>query len=148
MRGERAGHSLQPTALVNEAYLRLLNASQVRWQDRSHFLAMSARIMRRILVDHARARRFQKRGGGAQQVTLVEGLGGSDERPQDVVALDNALQTLARFDERKSRVVELRFFGGLTIAEIAHVLDVSPDTVMRDWKLAKAWLTRELTAAE
>jgi RNA polymerase sigma factor (TIGR02999 family) len=146
MRGERAGHSLQPTALVNEAYMRLMDARQVRWQDRSHFLAMSATIMRRILVDHARARQYQKRGGGAQRVTLVDGIGGSDERPHDVVALDDALEALARFDERKSRVVELRFFGGLGVDEIAHVLGVSRDTVMRDWKLAKAWLSRELTA--
>ena len=144
MRGERAGHSLQATALVNEAYLRLVDTRRVRWQDRSHFFAMSARLMRRILVDHARARLYQKRGGGAQRVTLVDTLGGSDERPHDLVALDDALEALARFDERRGQVVELRFFGGLTVEETAHVLGVSTDTVLRDWKLAKAWLLREL----
>ena len=144
MAGERAGNSLQATALVNEAYLRLVDAQRVRWQDRAHFLALSARLMRRVLVDHARARLFQKRGGGAQRVTLVEGLGGSDERPTDLVALDDALDALEKFDERKSRVVELRYFGGLSVKEAARVLGVSEDTVMRDWKLAKAWLLREL----
>jgi RNA polymerase sigma-70 factor (ECF subfamily) len=145
MNRERAGHSLQATALVNEAYMRLVDARRVGWKDRSHFLAMAATMMRRVLVDHARARLFQKRGGGAQRVTLVDGLAGSDERPHDVVALDDALEALARLDERKTRVVELRFFGGLTVEETAHVLGVSSDTVTRDWKLAKAWLTRELT---
>jgi len=144
MRGERAGHTLQATALVNEAYVRLVDTRQVRWQDRTHFLAMSARLMRRVLVDHARARLYQKRGGGALKVTLTDGLAGSDEQPQDVIALHDALDALAKFDERKSRVVELRFFGGLTVEETAHVLGVSPDTIMRDWKLAKAWLLREI----
>ena len=144
MYGERAGHSLQATALVNEAYLRLVDAQRVRWQDRSHFLAMSARLMRRVLVDHARARGYQKRGGAAVRVTLVEAIGGSDERPHDLVALDEALNALAKLDLRKSRVVELRFFGGLTAEETAHELGVSSDTVLRDWKLAKAWLLREL----
>ena len=144
MYGERAGHSLQATALVNEAYLRLVDARRVRWQDRSHFLAMSARLMRRVLVDHARARGYQKRGADAVRVTLVEAIGGSDERPLDLVALDEALDALAKFDARKSRVVELRFFGGLTAEETAHELGVSSDTVLRDWTLAKAWLLREL----
>lgn len=144
MRGERAGHSLQATALVNEAYMRLLDTQRVQWQDRSHFLAMSARLMRRILVDHARARRYQKRGGEARRVTLVADLGGSDERPHDLVALDDALEALARLDKRRGQLVELRFFGGLTVEETAHVLGVSADTVLRDWKLAKAWLLREL----
>ena len=144
MRGERAGHTLQATALINEAYVRLVDTRQVRWQDRTHFLAMSARLMRRVLVDHARARLYQKRGGGALKVTLTDGLAGSDEQPQDVIALHDALDALAKFDERKSRVVELRFFGGLTIEEIAPVLGVSADTIMRDWKLAKAWLLREI----
>jgi RNA polymerase sigma factor (TIGR02999 family) len=144
MRGERQEHSLQATALVNEAYLRLVDAQRVRWQDRSHFLAMSARLMRRVLVDHARMRGYQKRGGGAVRVTLVEGLGGSDERPHDIVALDEALEALAAFDERKSRVVELRFFGGLTNEETAQELGISIATVVRDWTLAKAWLLREL----
>lgn len=144
MRGERAGHSLQATALVNEAYLRLVDARRVRWQDRSHFLAMSARLMRRVLVDHARSRLYEKRGGGAQRITLVEGLEGSDERPHDLVALDDALEALARVNKRKAQVVELRFFGGLTGEETAHVLGVSTDTVTRDWQLARAWLLREL----
>lgn len=147
MRGERLEHSLQATALVNEAYLRLVDAQRVGWQDRSHFLAMSARLMRRVLVDHARMRGYQKRGGGAVRVTWVDGLGGSDERPHDIVALDEALEALATFDERKSRVVELRFFGGLSVEETAHELGISSDTVHRDWKLAKAWLLRELERA-
>ena len=148
MRGERLEHSLQATALVNEAYLRLVDTQRVRWQDRSHFLAMSARLMRRVLVDHARARGYQKRGGDAVRVTLVEGLGGSDERPHDIVALDDALEALAAFDERKSRVVELRFFGGLTHEETAQELGISIATVVRDWTLAKAWLLRELGHAD
>jgi RNA polymerase sigma-70 factor (ECF subfamily) len=148
MAGEKAGHSLQATALVNEAYLRLVDARRVRWQDRSHFLAMSARLMRRVLVDHARGRQYQKRGGGAQRVTLVDGLAGTDERPHDLVALDDALEALARSNERKARVVELRFFGGLTLEETAHVLGISADTVDRDWKLAKAWLLRELRGGD
>ena len=148
MRDERAAHSLQATALVNEAYMRLVDNRRVQWQDRSHFIAMSARLMRRILVDHARARRYQKRGGGAQRVTLVDDLAGSDERPHDLVALDDALEALARVDERRGQVVELRFFGGLTVEETAHVLGVSTDTVLRDWKLAKAWLLRELRGSD
>jgi RNA polymerase sigma-70 factor (ECF subfamily) len=141
---EAIGHSLQPTALVNEAYLRLVAAQNVAWQDRTHFLAVSARIMRRILVDHARSRKYQKRGGGAARVTFDEALMVSDEPTQDLVALDDALEALATFDERKSRVIELRFFGGLSVEETASVLEVSPDTVMRDWRLAKAWLRREM----
>jgi RNA polymerase sigma factor (TIGR02999 family) len=144
MAGERAGHSLQATALVNEAYLRLIDAQHVKWQDRAHFLAMSARLMRRILVDWARSKGYQKRGGGAVKVTFTDDLPTSDERGHDLVALDDALVALARFDERKSRVVELRFFGGLSVEETASVLEVSVDTVMRDWKLAKAWLLHEL----
>lgn len=144
MAGERPDHSLQATALVNEAYLRLVDAKNVPWHDRAHFLAVAARVMRRILVDHARARRAQKRGGPAERVTLDEALTvGTDER-QDYVALDDALNALAAFDERKGRVVELRFFGGLTVDETATVLKVSPDTVTRDWWLAKAWLQREM----
>jgi RNA polymerase sigma factor (TIGR02999 family) len=146
MRRERAGHTLQTTALVNEAYVRLVDVQRINWHDRAHFLAMSARLMRRVLVDHARARKYQKRGGGAVKVTLVEELGGSNERPHDLVALDDALDALAKIDERKSRVIELRFFGGLSVEETASVLKVSADTVMRDWKLAKAWLLRELSA--
>src|SRR5262245_19010696 len=147
MQGERREHSLQATALVNEAYLRLVDAQRIRWQDRSHFLAMSARLMRRVLVDHARMRGYQKRGGGAVRVTMVEGLGGSDERPHDIVALDDARKALAAFDERKSRVVELRFFGGLSLEETAQELGISNATVVRDRKLAKSWLLRELGQA-
>ena len=144
MAGERAGHSLQATALVNEAYLRLIDVQHVNWQNRAHFLAMSARFMRRILVDHARSKGYQKRGGGALKVTFDEGLPVAAEPALDLVALDDALKTLAAVDERKSRVIELRFFGGLSVEETASVLSVSPETVMRDWKLAKAWLMREL----
>jgi RNA polymerase sigma factor (TIGR02999 family) len=144
MRGERMGHTLQATALVNEAYVRLVDVRRIQWQDRAHFLSMSARLMRRVLVDHARTRGYQKRGGGALRVTLVEGLAVSNAPGCDLVALDDALTALAAFDERKSRIVELRFFAGLTVRETASVLEVSVDTVMRDWKLAKAWLLREL----
>jgi len=144
MARERAGHSLQATALVNEAYLRLIDVQHVDWQDRAHFLAMSARLMRRILVDVARSKRYRKRGGGAVKVTFDEGLLAPAEPGQDLVALDDALEALAMVDERKAKVIELRFFGGLSVEETASVLEVSVDTVMRDWKLAKAWLLREL----
>jgi RNA polymerase sigma factor (TIGR02999 family) len=142
--GERAGHSLQATALVNEAYLKLVNVQHVHWQDRAHFLAMSARLMRRILVDGARAKKYQKRGGGAVRVTFDTALQAVDERGQDLVALDDALTALAALDERKGQVVELKFFGGLSVEETARVLKVSPETVKRDWKFSKAWLEREL----
>jgi RNA polymerase sigma factor (TIGR02999 family) len=141
---ERAGHTLQATALVNEAYLRLIDAKRVQWRDRAHFLAISARLMRQVLVDYARSRGSQKRGGDAVRVTLVEEIAAVGEPDLELVALDDALQALAKFDERKSCVVELRSFGGLSVEETAAVLHVSPDTVMRDWKLAKAWLLREL----
>jgi RNA polymerase sigma-70 factor (ECF subfamily) len=141
---ERRGHTLQTTALVNEAFLRLTDARRVRWQDRAHFLGISARLMRRVLVDHARARGYLKRGGGVQRVTLHEGLVTSPDPALDVVALDRALEALAKVDGRKSQIVELRFFGGLSVEEAAEVLHVSPDTVKRDWRLAKLWLLREL----
>ena len=144
MAGERAGHSLQATVLVNEAYLRLVEGKDVKWQDRAHFLAVAARVMRRILVDHARASRAQKRGGPATRVTFDEALVVTNESREDFVALDDALKELAAFDERKSRVIELRFFGGLSVEETAVVLKVSPATVMGDWRLAKAWLQREM----
>ena len=144
MAGERVGHSLQATALVNEAYVRLVKGKAVEWHDRAHFLAVSARVMRRILVDHARAKHYQKRGGDAARVTLDEGLVVASEPGPDFVALDEALDALAKFDERKSRVIEMRFFGGLTVEETAAVLKVSPATVMGDWRLAKAWLKREM----
>jgi len=146
MRRERQGHTLQTTALVNEAFLRLVDLSRIRWQDRAHFFAMSARLMRRILVDHARSRQYIKRGGGARRVTFDEGLAVSAEPAADLVGLDDALQALARVDARKSQVVELRYFGGLSVEETAEALHVSPETVMRDWRLARAWLLREMTA--
>jgi len=145
MFGERAGHTLQTTALVNEAYLRLLNAQQVNWQNRAHFFAVAAQLMRRILVDSARARGGQKRGGGVPKVTLDEALVGPHAKGPDLVALDDALQTLSEMDQRKGRVVELRFFGGLSVEETAEVLKVAPNTVLRDWKFAKKWLKRELS---
>jgi RNA polymerase sigma-70 factor, ECF subfamily len=147
MRGERAHHSLQATALVHEAFVRLVDAQHVNWQNRAHFLAMAARLMRRILVDIARKRRYQKRGGDALRVPLDDSLRTS-EKGRDLIALDDALHALAKLSERKSRVVELRFFGGLSVAETATVLDISPQTVMRDWKLARAWLRRELGSAQ
>jgi RNA polymerase sigma-70 factor (ECF subfamily) len=148
MAGERVEHSLQTTALIHEAYLRLVGPSPAAWESRGHFFAVAARAMRRILVDHARARRAQKRGGQANPVTLDEQLvvaGGPD---RDLVSLDDALQALATFDERKARVVEMRFFGGLSVEETAEVLKVSPQTVLRDWKLAKVWLLREMKRGE
>ena len=144
MAGERAGNTLQATALVNEAYLRLIDVQRVRWQDRAHFLAMAARLMRRVLVDAARSKGYLKRGGGAIRVTFNEFELSVTDPACDVAALDDALEALAKVDDRKSRVVELRFFGGLSVKETAEVLDVSVDTIMRDWKLAKAWLLREL----
>jgi RNA polymerase sigma factor (TIGR02999 family) len=144
MARERPDHTLQTTALVNEAFVRLTDARQVRWQDRAHFLGISARLMRRVLVDYARRRGFHKRGGGAQRVTLQDDLVRTPDPAFDVVALDRALEALAKVDMRKSRIVELRFFGGLSVDETAEVLVVSPDTVKRDWRLAKLWLLREL----
>ncbi len=144
---EHPGHTLQATALVNEVYLRLIDVNQVRGQNRGQFFALAAQVMRRILVDFARARGSAKRGGGAQKVSLDDALIVSSQRSQDLVALDGALEALARVDPRKSQVVELRFFGGLTNEETAEVLRVSPDTVKRDWRLAKLWLLRELTGS-
>ena len=145
MRAERQAHTLQTSALVNEAYLRLVEQKQVRWQNRAHFLAIAAQLMRRILVDYARRRQYQKRGGGALQVTLSEAESLGDERAPDLVALDEALKSLAEIDPRRSQVVELRFFGGLSIEETAEVLKVSPTTVERDWTIARAWLHKSLT---
>lgn len=144
MRRERDAHTLQATALVNEAYLRLIEIRRVQWQNRAHFFAMAARLMRRILVDAARARGYQKRGGGAPALSLDEALIVPVEPEQDLVALDDALTALAAIDRRKSQVVEMRFFGGLNIDETAEALHVSRDTVKRDWKMAKLWLLREL----
>ena len=145
MARERPGHTLQATALVNEAYVKLVDARRVRWQNRAHFMAVAAQTMRRILVDVARKRRVQKRGGDVTQVTLHEGLVVGVEPGSDLVALDDALEGLEKLDPRKSRVVELRFFGGLNLEETAEALGVSTDTVGRDWSAAKAWLLRELT---
>lgn len=144
MARERPGHTLQATALINEAYIRLIDIEQIHWQDRSHFFAVAARVMRRILVDSARARRYQKRDGGAENISLDEALLVTRRRSSDLVALDDALFALAAKDERKSRVVELRFFGGLSADETAEVLGVSSDTVLRDWRMAKVWLLREI----
>src|SRR6266446_5075990 len=145
MGGERPGHTLQSTALVNEAYLRLVDSSRVRWQNRTHFIAVSAQLMRRILVDFARSRGYVKRGASVRPLSLEKALDFSQPTTPDLVALDAALNTLAAIDPRKSQVIELRFFGGLTAEETAEVLKVSPDTVLRDWKLAKVWLHRELS---
>jgi RNA polymerase sigma factor (TIGR02999 family) len=144
MNRERPGHTLQTSALVNEAFVRLIDQKEVRWQNRSHFFGIAAQMMRRILVDYARSRQYAKRGGGAQQVSFEEALIVSEERAAEVVALDNALKGLAEFDPRKSQIVELRFFGGLSIDETAEILRVSPGTVMRDWTLAKAWLRKQI----
>lgn len=144
MSRERAGHTLQTTALVNEAYLRLADQKQTRWQNRAHFFAIAAQLMRRILVDHARGLHAAKRGGGINRIALDEAVMLSPEQPADLLALDRALVKLSDFDERKSRIVELRYFGGLTVDETAEVLKISAVTVMRDWGLAKSWLHREI----
>lgn len=144
MRRERPGHSLQTTALVNEAYMRLVDYNRMQWQNRAHFFAVSAQLMRRILVEHAR-RHNLKRGGDVQHVSLEEAALVGGERAADLVALDDAMNALARIDPRKVQVVEMRFFGGLSVEETAEVLKVSPVTVMRDWSTAKAWLYRELS---
>src|SRR5215468_6894914 len=144
MAGERAGHTLQTTALIHETYLRLIDIRQIEWQDRAHFLAVCAQLMRRILIDFARSRGYQKRGGAAHHVNFDEALVVTAQPDFNLVALDDALNRLAKMDERKSKVVELRFFGGLDVKETAEVMKVSPDTVMRDWKMAKVWLLREL----
>jgi RNA polymerase sigma-70 factor, ECF subfamily len=145
MRGEHPDHTLQTTALINEAYLRLVDLRNIQWQNRAHFFALCARLMRRILVDFARSRHYAKRGGGAQPISLEESLVVSPAQSTDLVAVDDALKALAKVDARKAQVVELRFFGGLTVEETAEVLKVSPETVQRDWKMAKAWLLRELS---
>lgn len=145
MAGERPGHVLQATALVNEVYLRLLDVRRLQWQDRAHFFAMAARLMRRILVDHARAQKNLKRGGALHRVTFDSDLPVTSDTPDELLAIDDALQALAAEHERKARVVELRFYGGLSVEETAEALGVSPETVMRDWKFARSWLLRELS---
>src|SRR5215207_7877274 len=144
MRGERRGHTLQTSALINEAYIRLIDWKDARWQNRAHFFGVSAQLMRRILVDFARDKQYLKRGGGVLRVSLGEAAAFTDCQSADLVALDEALIALAEVDPRKSQVVEMRFFGGLSVKEVAEVLNVSEETVMRDWRLAKVWLLREL----
>jgi RNA polymerase sigma factor (TIGR02999 family) len=144
MAGQKPGHTLQATALVNEAYVRLIDCQQVNWKDRAHFFAISAQMMRRVLVEFARSRQYQKRGGGARKTSLDVALIACPQRGHDLVALDDALQALCASYPRQSQVVELRFFGGLSVEEAAEVLQVSAVTVMRDWQLAKVWLSREL----
>ncbi len=146
LRRERFDHTLQPTALVHEAYLRLVDQSRVEWQNRAHFYSIAAQMMRRILIDHARAHASEKRGGHERRLSLDEAAILPQERAADLIALDDALKQLAAMDERKSRVVELRFFGGLSVKETAEALGVHPATVERDWTIAKAWLYRELSA--
>ncbi len=146
MRNERPDHTLQPTALVHEVYLRLIDASRVDWRGKTHFFALAARQMRRILVEHARAHRASKRGGGARKVTLDEAVAITPNGVLDVLALDAALDRLAQESSRQVKVVELRFFGGLSVEETAHILEVTDRTVQRDWRVAKAWLSRELAS--
>lgn len=149
MRAERGGHTLETTALVNEAYLRLATQRRVEWQDRAHFFAVTAQVMRHVLIDHARRRRYAKRGGAeAQQVPLEEAHAMTTERAAELLALDEALEKLAQLDPRKARVVELRYFGGLSLEETAAVLEVSAMTVRRDWRAARAWLYQEMRNAE
>lgn len=144
LRKESSGHTLQPTALVHEAYIKLIDISDIDWQDRAHFFAVSANVMRHILVDHARAKLAEKRGGDAQRISLEDVVSVSDESNVDLLAVDEALDELAEFDKQQARIVELRFFGGLTIEETAHVAGISPATVKREWAMAKAWLHRKL----
>lgn len=145
MAGERTGHTLQTTALVNEAYLRLADCQKLNWQDRAHFFAVSAQLMRRILIDFARSRGYLKRGGAISHISLEEAPSVGSEPDMDLVALDDALHALSALDQRKSKVVELKFFGGLSVEETAEVLRISSDTVIRDWRFAKIWLLRELS---
>ena len=147
LRHEPVDHTLQPTALVHEAYMRLIDQRKVQWRNRAHFYGVAAQIMRRVLVDHARAHNYQKRGGGARPLSLDEAVVASPDRAPDLLALDEALERLTKQDPRKGKVVELRFFGGLSVEETAAVLNVSPFTVIRDWNFVKAWLSREIKAA-
>jgi RNA polymerase sigma factor (TIGR02999 family) len=144
MRGERPGHTLQATALVNEAYMRLIDYKEMQWQNRAHFFAVAAQLMRRVLVDHARGRNYAKREGAQQRLSLSKADQVADKPDVDLAALDDALKTLAEMNEQQSRIVELRFFGGLTIEETAEVLGISHATVERDWAVARAWLRREI----
>ena len=148
MRREHPGHTLQTTALVNEAYFRLVDQKRVRWQNRAHFFAISAQLMRRILIDHARSHTRAKRGGGVRELALDEVAIVAQEQAANLIALDDALRSLAAIDERKGRIVELRFFGGLSVEETAEALKISPRSVMREWSLAKAWLYQAVTSDE
>jgi len=148
MRRERPGHTLESTALVNEAYLKLVDCSRVGWQNRAHFFAVAAQLMRRILIDHARSRNYAKRGGGIRKVSLDEAAILSEERAEDLIAIDDALIELQAVDERKSKIVELRFFGGLNLDETAEVLGISSPTVQREWRKAKAWLYKRVVSRE
>lgn len=148
MRRESASHTLQTNALVNEAYLRLVNQQNVEWQSRAHFFAIAAQVMRHLLVDHARSKQYAKRGGGAQQITLDEGLAVTDDNAVELLALHQALERLEAIDDRKSKIVELRYFGGLSTEETAEVLGVSEITIKREWAKAKAWLFRELSQSD
>jgi RNA polymerase sigma-70 factor, ECF subfamily len=145
MRRERPGHTMQTTALIHEAYLRLVDQNQVRWQHQAHFFGIAARLMRQILIEHARSHTRAKRGGGVGTISLDEAAVVSQMRAMELLALDDALERLAAIDPRKSRVVELRFFGGLSVEEAAIVLNIAPNTVLRDWRMAKAWLRREIS---
>lgn len=145
MRQERAGHTLQATALVNEAFIRLVDLRRIEWRDRAHFFTMASQIMRRILIDHARSRRYQKRGGGEKVFSLNDSAMAVADRASELIALDDALAALEKHDARKARVIEMKFFGGLSTEETAKALNVSSQTVLRDWSLAKAWLTREMS---
>lgn len=145
LRRERSGHTLQTSDLVHEAYLKLINEREMNWQNRVHFFAVTAQMMRMVLVDYARRRNYAKRGGGARRAPFDEALAESNERALELIALDDALSALAAFDERKGRIAELRYFGGLSVEETAEALGIAPVTVMRDWRLAKAWLHRELS---
>lgn len=148
LKHERVDHTLQPTALVHEAYVRLVDETRVTWKNRAQFLGVAAQIMRRILVDHARAHRAKKRGGAVEMLALEDSTDFAGNDNVDLVALDDALQDLAAFDQRQSRIVELRFFGGLTVEQIAQVLDISPRTIRREWRVARAWLRREIFGEE
>ena len=146
MRRERGDHTLQTSALINEAYVKLVDQQNVQWQDRAHFFAVSAQIMRHILIDHARKHQYAKRGGGAEKVPLDEIAQLSDQRAAELIAMDDALRDLAMADPRKSQIVELRFFGGLSIEEAAEVLEISPATVTREWRMARAWLHHAMSS--
>jgi RNA polymerase sigma-70 factor (ECF subfamily) len=146
LRKQRPDHTLQPTALVNEAYLKLIDISSVSWQDRAHFFAVASQTMRHVLVDHARGRNRDKRGGGAQKLSLDEAISFSQSNEVDLLSLDEAMRELAAMDEQQSRIVELRFFGGLTVEETAVVLHISPATVKREWRIAKAWLHKRMSS--